>query len=753
MTKQLFERHAQQFVRVALKHDQCAEAGVIEISDDHAFVYAVLNVEMPLQFASKGSSPNGVKLQERVEVRIGANYPWRSPTFFLREDFPRDLPHLSSGRGRRSPQPCLVDGSIDEYFNSFGLVEIGILQLLSQMTAWLGKAAVNALMDPSQGWEPVMRNDVTDMVVLDPDALRERISKDSGTVWLRSGFFRSVSDTGNLLGDDIYISASSELAPASGDVTAFPFSVERTSGGHLRGKTIVAAFWPSAKAINDKILPEIVETLDDLAERATELDVGPAFDQFLRRLNERWVSAPWTSNALLPIGVVFCVRRPLPLIGRNSNIELLPYIFDIAPRLRRNTLFEGASGRSAKAARQTDQVSRRLLRSVSSARDIGSVALVGCGSVGSKVGIHLARSGCSITAVTDRGMLQPHNMARHALVRDILPSAKAADLAAEISKLGQQPQISFSDVVTGLSRPAELAKIAPPGTISIINTTASLLVREALSVAATDTLTPRVTEIALFGRGNGVFILHEGKGRNPTIADLEVELGNASTPRERALLFDEKFGLKEIQIGDGCGSLTMPMTDARLSAMSAAATEVFSDLVVEDAEQGSIAIGIREGDLPTTTWRKISVPRMLTISVDGGDWTLKLSENVDRRIREEIAQYPAFETGGLLIGACSARSRTITVVDLLPAPPDSQRTPSLFVLGKSGLKSAVMKRHAVSGKRLLDVGTWHSHLAEVGPSHTDWRTAKELAAERSPPAVLLIATPGGYRCIVHDPMR
>ena len=52
-------------------------------------------------------------------------------------------------------------------------------------------------------------------------------------------------------------------------------------------------------------------------------------------------------------------------------------------------------------------------------------------------------------------------------------------------------------------------------------------------------------------------------------------------------------------------------------------------------------------------------------------------------------------------------------------------------------------------RSLLDVGTWHSHLTEQGPSGTDRQTAKQVAAERAPPAILLIATPDTYHAIMH----
>ena len=94
-----------------------------------------------------------------------------------------------------------------------------------------------------------------------------------------------------------------------------------------------------------------------------------------------------------------------------------------------------------------------------------------------------------------------------------------------------------------------------------------------------------------------------------------------------------------------------------------------------------------------------------------------------------------------MIGTCSARLRTVTVVDILPAPPDSLRSPSRFVLGTEGLEAAIKARHAESGSTLFDVGTWHSHLTNQGPSELDRRTAAELAAERPPPSALLIVTP------------
>ena len=276
-----------------------------------------------------------------------------------------------------------------------------------------------------------------------------------------------------------------------------------------------------------------------------------------------------------------------------------------------------------------------------------------------------------------------------------------------------------------------------------VNTTASLAVREALSALPAKEVKPRLAEAALFGRGQGGFLLVDGVAHNPTLSDLTAELyATAGSPRLRALLFDADHGLAEVQIGQGCSSLTMPMTDMRLSAMTAGLTEQLLQELQAPAGEGCIIVATTAADSPDTHWFRQSVAPFAVVDVEGADgWTLRIAQRVLEEIYAEVARWPDVETGGLMIGTCSARLRTVTVVDLLPAPPDSKRSASRFVLGTEGLKAAIKARHGESGATLFDVGTWHSHLADEGPSALDRRTAAELAAERPPPSALLIVTP------------
>ena len=488
-------------------------------------------------------------------------------------------------------------------------------------------------------------------------------------------------------------------------------------------------------------MPETVTTYADLTVRADELGCGRALRVFIDGL-ERCFRG-FVLDAPVPVAVILCARRPFHLIGTDSEIELLPYVIEIRAPSGRASLFAGGDAEPVAPAIQRDTLSPALLRRVSGAPEVAPVVMLGCGSVGSKMAMHLARSGVQIPVVSDRSSLLPHNMARHALARPPVARSKATELAAELSQIGQTPQIYEDDLVFDLPVRDKRRILLPRDAGCAVNTTASLAVREALSALPAKEVKPRLAEAALFGRGQGGFLLVDGAAHNPTLSDLIAELyATAGSPRLRTLLFDADHGLAEVQIGQGCSSLTMPMTDMRLSAMTAGLTEQFLQELQAPAGEGCIVVATIDADSPDTNWFRQSVPPFAVADVEGADgWTLRIAPRVLDEIYAEVARWPDVETGGLMIGTCSARLRTVTVVDLLPAPPDSKRSASRFVLGTEGLKAAIKARHGESGATLFDVGTWHSHLADEGPSALDRQTAAELAAERPPPSALLIVTP------------
>lgn len=145
----------------------------------------------------------------------------------------------------------------------------------------------------------------------------------------------------------------------------------------------------------------------------------------------------------------------------------------------------------------------------------------------------------------------------------------------------------------------------------------------------------------------------------------------------------------------------MPMTDMRLSAMTAGLTEALVDQMNTAHESGRIILGAIGEASADTHWNAQNVAPIEVIPIEPMEgWTLRISWRVLDEFRAEVGRYPAVETGGGMIGTCSARLKAVTVVDLLDAPPDSVRSADCFALGTRGLRKEIRARHRESGDAL-----------------------------------------------------
>ena len=719
------------------------------------FISFRVRLGLPNAWMADGRSPNGVLAIEPVTLLFPREYPFRPPRFLLRQDFNRSIAHLNPGSADTPPEPCIYDGSLDEL-----LQREGLSGLLNQLVAWLENAAIDRLIDPEQGWEPARRDSLEDTIVADAGHVRALVNREGGFAYLPFVYCRYQSVPGI---DDVHGELINERVTVKANTIAdwFMESLYSRESKLRCGRTLALVVWPgklpSGKpCISGTYQPETVTTLGQLYERAQTYGCEKALREGLQWLES--CLAGLAAKYPGPLAILLIARRPFHLLRDDIDLELCPYITMIeAP-----TMFRDGERSSVRPAGHRHAISVSLLRRMSGVADVlrREWVLLGCGSLGSKIALHLARSGMAPAKVVDRSGLSPHNAARHALI----PNAgemqvtwmthKAGALSAAIRGFGQDAEACVEDVVLASLYKVRRRRVFRKDALAMVNSTASLTVREALAATSPDE-SLRIIETTLYAEGKVGFLSVEGPGRNPNTGDLITEAYAAM--REDAavkqLVFADVDHLRRQEIGDGCGSTTMVMSDARLSMFGAAMAEAISRLYVAGLPQdtGKLMIGLLGDDGMGMSWRTSTVGAFRTAEIeDRTDWQVRISPRAHAKIEADIRGWPDVETGGIILGRISEPARTFYVVDTIPAPPDSKRSRTEFLLGTEGVRHAIDAYAESCNFSLYCLGTWHSHLDASHASPKDRATAATVAIARIAPSVLLIHGPAGYRAVLAE---
>jgi hypothetical protein len=496
-----------------------------------------------------------------------------------------------------------------------------------------------------------------------------------------------------------------------------------------------------------KYLPENIADIGGLLARAKELGCHEQLAAKLALVTMRLKGKRLPQ--IVPLGVILIARRPCDVIGQDSPLEICPYVVELTG----GDDLSSTSNIPVRTASQRDRISKKLLARASGEARVAehkNWVLFGCGSVGSKLALHLVRAGAGPTHVVDRSQMSPHNYARHGLVPRSTVDAgmlrPKPDLLVEaITCFGQACAPLWADIVAKSS--ADKGLVAS-STALVVNATGSLTVRETL--CRQGFLRPRIAECCLMAAGRIGYMAIEGASSNPSISDIVTEAYRlmASDEEIRSLVFGTP--LSEIAIGVGCSSLTFPMTDARLSALTAPMAERLGRLLAEpeSSATGELLIGVTPEDGLGQRWTRWDIPAFREVTVK--HYRVRISARVHDMIEREVASKPGVETGGVIIGRWSDVTDTLHVVDALPAPADSVFSAQEFTLGVEGLKAALNNVIERSGGSLYALGTWHNHLVTSPASGLDKRTAALLALNQFFPALLLIHLPGGYAAVAAE---
>lgn len=735
------------------RHRGISRVGDPEIAEgaDGGWIVEIdIPVELPSRARAAGISATGVKACETCTLAFN-RWPLRAPRPYLRADFPRDLPHINPHRAGSLVPPCVFEGSLDELLHRLGLDAV-----IDQIIDWLGKAASGTLIDLSQGWEPTRRDSCPSTVEFSAERLIAATPAD-GTVMTTTASYITV-------GDGVYCRVPPELAHQP-NVTFT--QVMRGTPERQFGSGVFPAFIARSAAIDGqfpvigKYQPDTVVDLPSLFDLAAALGVDrkaleTALSDYYRASVIGLQNYKDWKKGLLAM-VVLVVKRPARLVSSDGrDVEVLPYVvrYNIDPTAAFNFTSE------VHAAFHSHTVSPELLartsglpQSVTQAKAV----LIGCGSLGSKIGMHLARAGMGLQTFVDNEVMSPHNLARHALLGDesMLVPCKAEQMKVALGRLSHLDAKAHDlDAVELFRNDAKFAEVVPADAELIIETTASLQVLIAASVSPALTASPvRLARAALFGQGRCTVLILEAEGRKARVDDITAYLFELCRwlPALRAGMAGTSSDTRRIFIGDNCRSLTTPMADALISRSASMVTMQVQTWISEGKPpSGQLCVGVGDPSNIGSSWDVLEAGETTVLDVpDDGGWQIRVLPNVVHAIDEDSRHWGRLETGGALLGRVSYEARTITIAGIVAAPPDSVRSEATFVLGTEGLAQTLTDAHAASVGYLMFVGTWHSHPMGGRHSGIDKDTLRKIATDaRGLPAVSLVWTPQGLVCAV-----
>lgn len=716
-----------------------------------------VRVQLPSRESADSVSRTGVRAVETCTLIFTKDWPLQAPRPNLRADFPLDFPHINPYRPGHLVSPCVYEGSLDELLHRFGLDAI-----IDQVIDWLHHAAAGTLINPRQGWEPTRRDSCASTIVFSAEELCATVPYD-GTVQTLGARYLTLTE-----GVVAHLDRSLAAQPAMAfDQVPQGKPPGKWASGHCAAFAVRAPMVDGKVPVDAVYRPETVVHLDSLLARAAEHGIdrealARAIEDYRGRSvvsqhGDRAHDARTWTHGLYSI-VILLVQRPAKLIGGSGrSVECLPYVvhFEVDPRAP----FERKS--TVHAAYHAHALSPELLARTSGVPPTAieqKLVMLGCGSVGSKIGMHLGKAGFGNATFVDKEGMSPHNVARHGLTEtgsQVLPPNKAGLMKAEFEKLAHAGTRAFdADAVKVLSNADRFGEVVPSDAALIVDSTASLQVLAAAvqSVALAGSHA-RLARALLYSGGRCAVLTLEGTDRTCRIDDLDATFFEACRlhPGLRAAMAGDPGEPTALYVGDNCRSLTMPMSDAVVARAAAPmALQVERWLTDGLPKSGQLCVGVADASGIGMTWGIFAVRPTTVVHAPGdGGWSVRVLPVVADMIDADAKHWGDLEAGGALIGRISHEARTITIAGLVDAPPDSIRKKALFELGTQGLVQSLKRAHADSMGHLAFIGTWHSHPQGGSHSGIDRATLKKIAEDAGGrPAVSLVWTPGGLTCEV-----
>lgn len=697
-----------------------------------------------------------IRAAENVLIVIDVKeYPFICPTVYTdRLDFPKDnLAHLYIAKEERPPAFCLVRGDMATWYANKHLKDIVI-----RTKNWLSDAAADTLSENSGQFDPLRLEGYRGNIVYNYDDFAG-IVKTNKSFGQNGDFNLAIfentgdSDTPTFVFKNFVDSQKVEESLKAYNEARTKL---RNNDGNAPKYYVGYVVWDRQDRIHkdyDVILPK---TWAQLKVYCLKYNVDlSAVEKFICEFN---------LDYLLEIPVIVGIKRPNQIIGFNSDIEFINFylIVKVTDKETGNL----SDQIQVKFQRHNQPLTIAKSVEISGATfDLESALIFGCGALGSKIAMHFARNGYTGFLIVDPDFVSAHNLTRHALLANSIGKNKARALVDEIQALFPHDKVHCipvsnigERVLTGKLK--ELAEVFD----WIFDFTASetffnILVTTDLKIKA------KVCRTYLSDFGNIAITLLEGENRTIRLDDLVASLYYEALTNSQVsnwLIKEQKNNMhtKLVNVGIGCNSETSVLSDDVISLQAASKALLFKKLSKRPPtffSTGHIFINeIVETDSLALRSAHIQVLPFVTVKANNDpEWEIRYRNGLISRLKSEMGKAMPNETGGIFIGSINYKTRTIHVVDVVDAPPDSQANPGCFFRGVKNLPEQIQEVQQKTGGQLGYIGEWHTH--PFGPnslSRTDFNTVtrfkSELAFLTTPmPVFLGIVTPQMFLSYVY----
>jgi hypothetical protein len=367
---------------------------------------------------------------------------------------------------------------------------------------------------------------------------------------------------------------------------------------------------------------------------------------------------------------------------------------------------------------------------------------VGAGALGSQVVMNAVRGGLTNWKIIDDDNLMPHNLVRHSLYGDWLGCPKATAVASEANSLLDTP--SVEGIVANVLAPgtqAAVVQTAMEEASVIVDLSASAAV--ARHLARDVNSNARRCSIFVSPSGRDLVFMGEDEARSTRLDVIEAQYYRAAASLD-SLQGHQQSG----QTVGSCRDITTLLPQSLMAIHAAQAERLLRSWLTQPEAQAVVLRASDDGFGFDQT--DISLGSLVEVG-EMGSWTVLtdtlLLEEVTRQREDSLPN----ETGGVLLAHVDVQRRTLYVSHQIPAPPDSERQPTVYIRGNQGLFEEYDRIRKVTREQLAYIGEWHSHPdgCACKPSLEDIKAGAWLAEQTRPtslPGVMLIAGESKQTC-------